>query len=420
MKTVIVLFVIAMIIKDVKFIGDAYWIRGVTQVTVLFLGFFLIISRANFSILKKHYLVFLYIVLIFLSITYSPFKTYTFLQVASLCAPITFYIGISLLQNSRQFAIEKILFKTIIYAYFVACCISLAIYFLARGLVIEVLWGNELRFTGVFTEPAMMGLISGLALGLALLSKINKFLKITVITVAAICLFLTLSRTFFIALIVAAAATGWLYYPKYKKWYLVLFGSVTFLTIVLATHSVVLSKQEQDNIEHISRAGSISSLSGRTAIWDAVIEQRKKEGLAGEGFAMGGALLLKNKLNAYVKMDPRAVGRVTMHSGYIQALADLGYPGLVLYSLIIIMAIFRVYSKDKTREHGLLFFCVIYLAISNSAESVIYTASTFPSLLFWFLVISSATLRPGLSIKEKKISDSKVKAGKIKENRALA
>lgn len=393
MKMVIILFVVAMVVKDVKFIGDAYWIRGITQVSLLILSLYLIFTKANFSIFKKHYLVFLYIFLIFISILYSPFKTYTFLQVASLCAPLAFFMGLTLLSHNKQMAIEHALFSATIYAYLVACVVSLILYAVAKGTVIEVLWANELRFTGVFSEPAMMGLISGLVLGLALLKKMNIALKIVILSVSMACLFLTLSRTFFIALIISALLTAWFYYPHYRKWYVSLAGVMFFLIIALVTQTLVLGKKEQKNIDSISRADSISNLSGRTAIWNFVINERAKNGFLGEGFSMGGALLLKKEMNSYVKIDPRAVGRVTMHSGYIQALADIGYPGLILYCSIILLAFYRAFVYDKTRQHGLLFFSLIYLAISNSAESVIYTAATFPSLLFWCLVIFAGSLQ---------------------------
>jgi O-Antigen ligase len=398
-KWLVVLFVIAMILKDVKFIGDPYWLRGIAQVTLLFIGLHLIASRANILVLKKNIIVFIYILVLLVSVSFSPFKTYSLLQVASLFSPIVFFMGLTLLPYKNQVAIQHYMTTAILYGYLMCAVVSLVIYKISPSLVLEIIMRNEIRFTGVFSEPGIMGLISGLIIGIALFRKTPLVVKIGIVAIGLTCLYLSLSRTFLISLIISSLISSWMYFPKYRKWCLLFIGILTLLIIGISTQKLFSSKSEQKSIENISRSDSLNNLSGRTYIWDTVIKERNLKPFVGEGFAMGGVILLKEQMHSYVEVDSRAIGRVTMHSGYIQALADLGYVGLLVYCLVIVFGIYSVIKNDKNRNNVLILFGLIYLSIANITESVIYTAATFPSIYFWYLAISSAYL-PKRMIKE--------------------
>ncbi len=381
---------LAMIVKDIKFIGDPFWLRGFTQIGMLIVGIVLLLTKYRVSLFRKQWLIFIYVFMLILSIMYSPFKTYTFLQVASFLSAIIFFLGLSLYDTKRKNEYVNSLISGLIICYSLTSCMSLLLYIVKPSLAMLHVWGEETRFCGVFAEPGIMGVTAGLVAGLAVIKPMNIFLKIAIVIVATICVFLTLSRTFEIALIVALLATSWMYFPRYRKWYGLVGGlSALFILVAISAFQLSLSSEKIKKIESVSRSDSITNLSGRTSFWATVISERSKEPLVGEGFTMGGLALLhkKNSYMSYENIDPRMIGRTTLHSGYIQALADLAYPGFLIYTIIILLAVFRPLFKDKQRQHSVLFYSALYMLISNSCESMIYSAANFPSIFFWFVAI---------------------------------
>ncbi len=407
MKYLIAIFVLAMVVKDIRFIGDPYWLRGFSQVGMLIVGITLLLTKYKGSLLKKQWLIICYILMLFLSVLFSPFKTYTLLQVVSFLGPISFYLGLTLYGEVRRAEFENTFYVSIIAAYSIAGVFSLVIYKINPVAVTQWIYGDGFRFTGIFSAPAMTAVSGGVLVGLTAFRPMNIFLKIIIMAVGTACVLLTLSRTFAVALVIALLVTSWMYFPKHRKWYGFGVFAAAILMIVVSVFNVSLSKDNKKEIDNISRSDSITNLSGRTYMWTKVFEGRSKQPFVGEGYTMGGLLLMHSKkttLNT-TDIDPRKIGRATLHSGYIQALADLAYPGFIIYTAIILLAVLRPLLKDKNRRHPVLFYSALFMLIANSCESVIYTASNFYSIYFWFVAIFLNSYYMGA--KEKKLSGTK-------------
>lgn len=389
MKYLISVLMLAMIVKDVKFINDPFWLRGITQVSMLMIGISLLLTKFNINVVRRQWLVLIYICMLVASIFYSPFKTYTLLQVGSFLSALIFFLGVSLYVEKRKDEYINTLTTGIIIAYSCTSLCSLLLYVINPSVTMLHIWGDEIRFSGVFAEPGIMGVTAGLLVGLAIIKPMNIFIKIFIVIIGLICVYLTLSRTFMIALVVALFSTSWIYFPRYRKWYGLSGVIVLMVLFCLSAFQFSLSSEKKKEIESISRADSITNLSGRTSFWVTVLEERSKDPLVGEGFTMGGLLLLhkKNAFLSYDGIDPRLIGRTTLHSGYIQALADLAYPGFLIYALIILLSVLKPLFKDVQRKHAIFFYSALYMLISNSCESMIYSAANFPSIYFWFVVI---------------------------------
>jgi hypothetical protein len=82
-----------------------------------------------------------------------------------------------------------------------------------------------------------------------------------------------------------------------------------------------------------------------------------------------------------------------MHSGFFQSLLDSGAIGTLLYISIIIGAVVAMIRYDRLRAYPSVFFTVVFLAVANFGETVIFTAGTFPSVYFWYLAVFAFALR---------------------------
>lgn len=386
MKLAIILLTMLMISKDSLPIGDVYIMRGLSQITAFMIGLYLVFAYFQPAKLLRQKWVLTYLILVVVSAFLSEFVIYSSLQAGSLFASLLLFIGLTMLKDGEQRSLYRALSLSVFWVYLIVSVASLALYFVSPNLVVQKVYGNEIRFTGLFSEPAMMGTAAGLLFGAGLLVIENKSLKLIGIVVAVTCMFLTLSRTFILASIAASLMAAWFYQPKLRK--LVLPLGITALIGISAFVVIYAGSSVQDaELNNIVRTDSIGNLSGRPSLWAAVIEARIEAPLAGEGFSLGGALLYDlNSISGDI--DPRAIGRTTLHSGYFQALADLGLIGGVLYTLLILVASFVLISRDRVRRYPMLCYILIFMAISNAAESVIYTASNFPSIFFWYALIT--------------------------------
>ena len=96
-------------------------------------------------------------------------------------------------------------------------------------------------------------------------------------------------------------------------------------------------------------------------------------------------------------------GAVTLHNGYLQALLDSGAIGAALYVAVILSALgcFLFYDRDK--RYASEFYGLLFLAIANLGETVIFGAAVLHGVWFWYLSVLALTLalaRPSIPLSE--------------------
>jgi len=75
--------------------------------------------------------------------------------------------------------------------------------------------------------------------------------------------------------------------------------------------------------------------------------------------------------------------KASLHSGYVQALADLGFAGFVLYTVLILMTLFASVALRHDKFTYPFSFICLYLAICNLSENVILSPTSSFTLFFW-------------------------------------
>jgi len=408
MKTVMVILIVAMIAKDASQLNDPYIMRGLAQGLCLLFGLGGIAASVSSSFLKLYWPLLGYLLFIFVSGVFSSSATFALIQATSLMAVILFFIAYYNKLGKNEQDPNKIVFNTIVIAYSIASIISVLMAkinpSLAYGVVGEYMYTTEVRFKGLFPGAGSMAASAGLLIGFVLLRKGSWWWRVPVLLSAIICLYLTQSRTFWVALIAGLILTWWIYYPHKR--------GLSMLTLVLAipiciTVFLAFNVQlETKGMEKTARLESISNLSGRMDLWKVGFESAQNRPLIGYGLTMGSLALHDNSgkntsINSSRKADDRSVGRTTLHNGYMQSLLDIGIFGTFFYLSVFFVSLKRLIKQKENREYAPVFFGITFLAISNLGENVIYGASVYHAILFWCLVTFCLQLP-----KTKKFSES--------------
>lgn len=400
MKLVLIILAVALVLKDISQLNDPYIMRGIAQLLCLFVGGMWFLSNITPEKLKKYWPILFYFLILFVSIPFTSNPVFITFQVVSLFAVVIFSISYFESARSNE-ASHKVFINSTVYMYFIACVLSLVIIPLLPGKAFDVLYGGEIRFRGLFSKSGMIATAGGILFGLALFgfkSKIKVF-KYSMATVGMICVGITLSRTFWVASIVASLFTMYLYFPKYKKYQMLAIGVFAFFAFGIMAFNV---KFDVSSAEEIARVDSITSLSGRLSLWQTSVSSLEGyRWVIGHGFTAG-----SEGLNLSSDISDREKSKTTLHNGYVQSLLDSGVLGLAFYMLTIVLSILKLIKKDKSRAYPYLFYVLVFMAVANFGEAVIYSASVYHSLVFWIAAVASLGL-----IENAKVSAGKVEAG---------
>jgi len=87
------------------------------------------------------------------------------------------------------------------------------------------------------------------------------------------------------------------------------------------------------------------------------------------------------------------LGRSTLHNGYIQSLLDTGLSGFVIYITAIYLSLYRVLKYDYNKIYYSIFYVIIFFAISNLGESIIYSTGTFDGSFYWINSVAALSLK---------------------------
>jgi len=383
MDKILIILIIALNAKNLIFCSEInLWLRGFSEILCFIVGYLYLTLKLNKKfVFRKYLILLLYILFLYLSIINSNHKLYVFLQVMSFVGVIVFFIAYSnWVQKCERDT--TVFFKTTFLCYLFICLAGL---FVAKFYpTIGYRWvGDVRRFVGIFGKPGILSVSAGLLCGIALFGYHNNYLKLFAFTIGLCCILLSLSRTYWVAFLFAILSTYIRYYRLNFKMIVCL--SYVLILIILSTF-VLNFERTKIIVWDLLRAESLKTLSGRVDIWKFAIN-RCKDNIFGLGFTAGGDILANMKTNAFPKLADHYAYRLKLHSGFIQSLCDIGLIGSIFYVLIIISAFILLFMKDKQRQLRLEFFCLVFLTVTNFAETTILSVATFHSIVFWFIYI---------------------------------
>ena len=384
-----VILLLAMIVKDTVPVGDPNLLRFVVQALCLFIGTGWILVNLSGSLISKYWPVFGYILISLISGLMSERMEYALMQTASLAAVLFFAIAYFESQRYKPGDSAALYFTTVVFAYIIVCIVSILLIKFGHSIVYGRVgdWFDPRvgsRFRGLFSSAGMMAAASGLLIGFLLFNKYKWWWRLPAMASGLACLALTQSRTFWVATFVAAVITWWFFKPNSKK-FLVAFS---FGIAVMGISSMVLDVSiNAKEVKKAARIDSVENLTGRVPLWEKAMERISKKPLVGYGSAVGSTALhdSSNLISKQNNRDDRSVGHETLHNGYLQTVLDLGIIGLLFYVMIFYVALSRVYRRGRSATNGAIFYGLLFMAVGNLGESIIFSAAVSHSVVFWFV-----------------------------------
>jgi exopolysaccharide production protein ExoQ len=234
-------------------------------------------------------------------------------------------------------------FAAVVAAIAAFCLVSLAVYVAIPEFGHYVYWVNGQRFisprlAGIAGSANNMGRIAAFGLVLVTLfyaefRRINRLFVPATAAIMGLALVLSNSRT---SMVMLAGIVGTLLLLNRQRFYLAVFALAT------ATLAVAVALPfEEEVLRLTSRSGSageITSVTGRTEIWHAVLKLAQDRPWSGYGYATSVFVLPQHE---------REIGFLTSHAHnlILQLLLTTGWIGVALFSLGVIttglQAVFR-------------------------------------------------------------------------------
>ncbi|OGW52007.1 MAG: hypothetical protein A2V62_06290 [Nitrospirae bacterium RBG_19FT_COMBO_58_9] len=393
----------ALLVKDTVPLGDNMILRGISEGLALVAGSVWLLRQGQGAIDRKYVLLPAYLVILFLTMFVTREPLHVALQVISLTAVIVFFVAYVESQSTSQEVTSQGLlttgFRLATYMLAMVCLVSLLLlkfnHDWAYDHTIEgIYWDGIPRFKGLFGKPGSMAAAAGILLGLCLFGKVHLFWRIMGVFVSLGCLYLTFSRSFWAAAVLASSITAIVYTTRKRVLFLTALLVLMLAPILMTAVDVKVSSETQ---ARLLRTDSLANLSGRTTLWTASLERFWDRPLLGYGFTLGHQAFdnqqsRKSSGDSFDATEAFSNKSFALHNGYIQALLDSGALGATLYIGIMGLGLWRVLFNDTGRKHGAVMYSLIFLGIGNGGETVITTAATFFSVFYWYVVIIALSL----------------------------
>lgn len=389
MLVAFVLLIVALLAKDATPLGDRFVLRALSEGTALVVGGGWLLFYGGRIFNRWHLVLGLYFAVLVFAIPQAMSPLFVSLQILALAAILLFALAFL---DAAKFDFRQPLFaaRTMLIALTVVCLVSLLLRVWHPALTFEQTFEGP-RFRGLFSKPAMMGAASGLLFGLCLFIPWHWSIRVAGIAVSLPCLFLTGSRTFWVAATVSMGAVG----IRYVRWHRTFVRVVAALIIAALCLGIVIGTQvTPEQWAKIFRQDSIESLSGRTSMWAHALQRYWEHPWLGYGFTAGGMVLNESGWRGAggASSNSPSQGAVTLHNGYVQALLDSGGIGVALYVAVILSAALCFLRYDGAKQYAAEFYCLLFLAIANLGETVIFGAGVLHGVWFWYVTVLALTL----------------------------
>lgn len=248
---------------------------------------------------------------------------------------------------------------------------------------------NVVRFTGIFDGPNTVGELMLVTVGCGAVlwpsaRGQSRLLLAALIAVALGAAALADSRTPFIAL---AVGGGCYLIWKYRT------RAIVLLVVILFVAS--MAHLNTDSEGYFSR-GDVSTLTGRTDIWNFAIEQIKSRPVLGYGYEVAGAIFDSRYFPLW--WGPWDEGpHSSLHNGYIDRAVGVGIPATLLWLFVVLRPWYGVFRRreDRWGLKPIAFWLVIPMLVHNLTEVSITDFTSIIGLAFglvWMIAERSRML----------------------------
>lgn len=328
-------------------------------------------------------------------IAYADDANYLLYQILSLLCVVA--AGIGAFGNSEEMheRVFRAMSHTLVWTLAIAMALSIAGLWIWPVRVWEYPIGDVRRFRGLMSEPATLGIAAGMLVGFAWAVLRSPMIRYPLVALGLVSLVLTGSRTPFIAMLLASVCVAVVH--KSARTFLIAGGVSALAAVVVVAAGAHLDRA---TVDRAVRANSLTTMSGRLALWQYGWELGRKQPVFGRGLTLGSeALASDGSISAAGRAslskrqrDGREVARATFHNGYLQSYMDSGLIGALLYLLVLAAATWRALGSRKSVESGLILYVMVFLGVANLGQNAIQGPSTVYGVVFWLLAAAAAAL----------------------------
>lgn len=235
------------------------------------------------------------------------------------------------------------------------------------------------RFRGFFNGPNDLGGLMLLLVGPALVcwpraSRRQRILLAALIAGAVWLAALADSRSPFLALAVGVTL--------YSVWRWRARGILVLAVAAAALGAALIIYAHGDLAEYLGR-GDVGTLTGRTDIWNFVLEQIKARPILGYGYAVSGAIFQSSYFPIW--WGPWDLGpHSSLHNGYLDHAIGVGIPATLLWLFIILQPWVFVFRQpgDTWNLKAIFLLIVIPILINNLTEALLGDFTDSVGILF--------------------------------------
>jgi exopolysaccharide production protein ExoQ len=306
------------------------------------------------------------------STLYSIDQSMSFVRAASFCAFFAFLLGLYywLTDTDHVSQVLDLLFA------FIAVCTIANVFSLIALPSQAWYWAAENRFKGLWDHPNAMGAFCMISYPVCLwkYSRSTRWIRwfvIAILVAVAAMHVLTGSRTSMIA-----AGVGiflWVLMTKQRL------KSILFLAASILIAVALI----QQNPTRFEREYDLDTFTGRTEIWNSAYVLLMERPFLGYGYDVESKVFEDSRFYRPELKFWSGTAKISMHNGYLSVAVGLGFPGLILWAVILLLPFLRgvrlPWGEDKAFVVSVMSVCLL----SNFFESVITGGRSFVAIIFW-------------------------------------
>jgi len=295
---------------------------------------------------------FFFLIWLFVTALVSPNPNYTLVSSFTIFACVVYSAYLF-----TKFRAEEV-FATIVVSIVVFCAISIVVYFAIPEFGRYTYWQNEERFVstrlaGIAGSANNMALVAAFGLVVTGLyardfHRMNRLFVPVSILLCGAALLMTNSRSpLVMALLIVLAAYAFKVKRLYAGLFLLSAGVLLFAALIPFGQDFLLKA-----VSRSGNAAEVTSFTGRTEIWYAVLKLVEMQPLTGFGYASS-VFVLPQHTNE--------VGFATSHAHNVvlQLLLTTGWTGIILFTLAIVgVALRAVIYRDRV-AFGMMAFVLL-------------------------------------------------------------
>jgi O-antigen ligase len=329
-----------------------------------------------------------FVIYAMLSTVYSIDKKYTLVRSSE------FLLFFFFLSGFYYWLKDKTRLDATLNIYFIIMTCGIIVNLIALPLLPGRVWSWLMpgRFQGILEHPNSLGALCMLSYPILMwkyrcLGPAGKVLLLFLFCIVLSLHFLSGSRAslaasvlgFFLWFLIADRANLNSLAKILSLFLIMLFG----IALILQARPASLNRGSED----------ITGLTGRTEFWQGCVQLVKEKPVTGYGYGVGGKIWSDPRFYKAGQFLWSGSARASLHNGYLSMAIGLGFVGLIIWLILVLIPAWRVMRLDTCSYKAFLVVMLFQSMVLNFFETSIVSGSqVITSLVFWLVLVMAQRL----------------------------